>query len=324
MKEKFFAIRRGDSTGIFWETYEETRKRNPKEFKSFKNIEEAKEYMNPEPIETSDAQALIFADGSLNFNHNQIKYMDAEKVYASYGIVIFFKENKEVYYESGKLLDDPKQKGQKEKSVSVWRYGMNGERVDRACNPISGDALPEKISYKDIYQDDPRERPEINRWRHGFVQAGGSNTAELEGLSRALDICLGVRKLNRVVVVFDSSSIENNYKGSYNKKRNGTNYYGIKFEDYKDKDVKFIKVSSHNKNEGDLYYTFNDCVDILAKAETESGPIGAAENPNVKDYLADKNISKDDTIEQRRKKARLLVGEVIENEVIRKNIVLPG
>jgi hypothetical protein len=327
-KEKFFAIKEGDSTGIFRETYSQTLLRHPKEFKSFKTREEAERYMAgiveeeevQEPIDCSGLDALIFEDGSLNFDYPKMEGKMPEEFYGSYGLVIFFlKDNKiyDVYYESGKILDHPDP--QKEHYALVWRYGMNGERVDRACKPIDEGASPEEFSYKDVYKDSSSESAEKNRQKHRFVLASGSDTAELEGLSRSLEICFDERKLHKVAVVYDAGAAEHIYNGKKNRTKNAPYFYGEKFEKIRTglgitDPVQFIKVKSHA--EGNVYSTFNDCADVLAKAETSSKPIGGGkkQNPNLKAYFEHIAITDKEPIEERRRKSRILIPKVIEQE----------
>ena len=49
-----------------------------------------------------NTDAIIYSDGSLNFDYQKLNELSQEEMYAAYGFLIFFKENQEVYYESGR------------------------------------------------------------------------------------------------------------------------------------------------------------------------------------------------------------------------------
>ncbi len=334
MDKKYFAIRKGENTGIFYETYAEVQKRKPKEFKSFKRKEEAEAYMNNqipigntdgcENIDVTKADAVIYADGSLNFDYPKMKELAQEQWYATYGLLIFFKENKTVYFETGKVMDGKEKRvgnaGVTERNFYVWRYGMNSERVNKAMEEIARDAKPEEFWYEDVYRDKINDSEETNARKHGFVLASGSDAGEMEGVKRGLEICLEEKGLKNVVIVHDLEIAPNIYNGGYDKKKNEPVFYGKLMEKYRLEDgikPQFIKVKSHESGKAFVHGVYNDCADILAKAETNARPIGGKTiNPNLEELLGygikDK-VSVND-IPMRRKETRRLINEAIRLE----------
>lgn len=340
MDKKYFAVRKGDSTGVFFETYTEVLKRKPKEFKSFKNEKDAKAYLNSEgeekaqnvceDIDMSNADAIIYSDGSLNFEFEKIKDLSPEELYASYGLVILFRKTNKVYYESGKLLDGNEERTRKdgltERNFYVWRYGKNGERVDKLMKPAAIDSEPEEYWYQDVFKEKKSFSEEEKDRKHGFVLASGSDAGEMEGVRRGLEICFGEKDLKEVVIVYDLEIAVNLFNGGHDEKKNEPVFFVKQLEKYRTADipkVHFAKIKSHKSSENVIHGAFNDCADILAKAETKNKPIGNKiktdgtkgknENPNLEKLLGYKIVSKvaENDIEARRKDTRALVEEAI-------------
>ena len=96
-----------------------------------------------------NTDAIIYSDGSLNFDYQKLNELSQEEMYAAYGFLIFFKENQEVYYESGRLLDGEGERiGEgniTEHNVYAWRYGKD-------YDPVMGEVQPEEFWYKDVFR----------------------------------------------------------------------------------------------------------------------------------------------------------------------------
>ena len=228
--------------------------------------------------------------------------------------MIFFKENQEVYYESGRLLDGEGERiGEgniTEHNVYAWRYGKD-------YDPVMGEVQPEEFWYKDVFRDKASYSEETNRRKHRFVLASGSDVGEMEGVRRALEICAGKKNIKNVVIVHDLEIAQNIYKGNYDKKKNEPVFYGEELKKIKSESgikVKFEKVKSHESGENFVHGVGNDCADIMAKAETGNRPIGGKEvNPNLEKVWNEKMKGKIAryNIETRRKEVRDVIEQTI-------------
>lgn len=261
-----------------------------------------------------NTDAIIYSDGSLNFDYQKLNKLSQEEMYAAYGFLIFFKENQEVYYESGRLLDGEGERiGEgniTEHNVYAWRYGKD-------YDPVMGEVQPEEFWYKDVFRDKASYSEETNRRKHRFVLASGSDVGEMEGVRRALEICAGKKNIKNVVIVHDLEIAQNIYKGNYDKKKNEPVFYGEELKKIKSESgikVKFEKVKSHESGENFVHGVGNDCADIMAKAETGNSPIGGKEvNPNLEKVWNEKMKGKIAryNIETRRKEVRDVIEQTI-------------
>lgn len=233
--------------------------------------------------------AVIYTDGSF----------DEKNRIASYGLIIFFRGEKEPHIESGTI-----------ENVDAVRYKI--VIYDESGNEVEdGENIKEVVEgYKD------------------FVSS--QNVAgELFGAMRALEICCQKRKLKKVLMVYDCELIKTIYDDR--KKPYGSNgkassaAYRKLLQDLEDVDIQFIKVDSHSKKEkGQHQYqieteeyphaVYNDLVDILAKAEVGK-MISPGENINAFRAISDefKRFSDvgADKREEKREHTRKLVQEVL-------------
>lgn len=321
---KFYAVIIGKTPGIY-QTWEECKKEIDgfagAIYKSFQEEKNAKKYMEEckraeEFADLSEAEAVIYSDGSLNFQYPINKDLNEDQRYASYGLIIFFlNENHEIietYYESGQIKDGCGERvnseGKKEHSFYIWRYGMNCERVNGAKMLCADESAPEEFWYEDVCK-------KADEQKHKFVIASGSDVGEVEGVKRGLEICFDEKKLKRVVLVSDLQCIHDFYCGVYDKGKNEPNFYGKVIHRYcSEKNVGLVKVKSHEEQFGDdqIHGVYNDCMDILAKAETNNRPISKKDNPNVAVQGIDIPKFPENDIAERRKMARELLKEVIQ------------
>ena len=122
----------------------------------------------------TDADAVIYADGSVDVDKNEPT--------GGYGIIIFFKSG-EVICESAILKDK-----------------ANGELLSRRFDEI-GNLKEEKIiAY-----------PIIEGAKEGFVKSGNNEAGEPEAARRALEICFLEKGAKKVILVYDSKTIEERY-----------------------------------------------------------------------------------------------------------------
>ena len=141
--------------------------------------------------------------------------------------------------------------------------------------------------------------------------ASWTDVSETAAACRALQICFDELGLSYVTLVYDHGALWDIYF-EHDKKKNVTNYYGEIFESYKKagKDIRFIKVGSHKNGNYDredplyVHGVYNDCVDMLAKAETDSKPIGRSENPNMYKLVGKISNMTHEDIHKRRMEAR--------------------
>lgn len=204
----------------------------------------------------TDADAVIYADGS-----------NVKNVVAGYGLIIFFR-NGEVFCESSLLTD--KENGK----LLSERYDINGERKEERV--IEYIPLPGA--------------------KNGFVESGWNEAGEFEGARRALEICFLEKKLKKVVLVYDSKTIEERYhlgaKAGSGKIENPAYCYGALCDKIKQKcgedAVRFVDVNSHlTKNPYRItdmefvHAVYNDLADAMAKAETGIGEVNAQKNINL-------------------------------------------
>ena len=303
-KERWYGIRSGEKTGVRKMTYEEAQTWEPKEIKGFDCEEEARKYVG-KGVDWNAVQAIAYVDGSLNFGD---KDMDMDKKYASYGIVIYVKDLKEPFYvESGRIWDGVKQKGEK-RNLEVERYNWAGIRVGTDRKVMDG-TEPEDVWYVDVNQG--------KDGKDGFVMASWSDAAEGYAAYRAMQICLEELQLENIAVVYDHQAL---WDICFNPKRkkNVPNFVGGYYKAWEEqgKKVNLIKVNSHNKGKYErtdpLFFhgVFNDCVDMLSKAETEKRPISNKENSNAAQIIGGiQNMTKGN-IPLRRMQARQYVAEV--------------
>lgn len=191
---------------------------------------------------------------------------DSKKQYATYGLIIFFKSG-EVYCESAKLQDDDHLK----------KYIIH--RFDQDSNELQF------------------EYGEENR-NNDIIKSARQYAGECAGVMRGLDICCNMRKLKRIVVVYDCESTQQGYDNARSEnlrvtdqKRTGEmaklyNEFCKKLYKKECPEVEFLKVDSHTGEyrigtEEFANAIYNDVVDILAKAETTEIKLKREENFNL-------------------------------------------
>lgn len=204
---------------------------------------------NCRPFET-EAEAVIYTDGSYGKDEN----------IASYGLIIFFRDETEPYIESG-IIEDIK--GTDDVTYKIVRYDGTGNEIK------DSDSIRKIVR---DHKDDGKK---------GFVSKSQSAAGELSGVMRGLEICCKKRKLKNILIIYDSAFVEAVYNS---RKRPGLpeGYAAVAYknllQDLKDADLKFIKIDSHsNKSKNKHQYligsdkyphaVYNDLVDILARAE---------------------------------------------------------
>lgn len=306
---KWYGVRKGKRTGVKRMTYKEAETWKMKQFKSFNCEEDARKYTeveNVEEIDWNEVQAIAYVDGSLNFDNETI---NEDEKYASYGLILYVRDRKEPFYvESGRMQDGTEKKGDK-RNLSVSRYDMAGHYVDR--NRMKADPGRENVWYTDVFQG--REN------KHGFVAASWSDASEGFGAYRAMQICFEELELDRIAIVYDHQALWD-ICFDPNQNKNVPYFVGNYFKkwDEKGKKIHFIEVNSHDRGDYEktdplfVHGVFNDCVDMLAKAETKKNPIGASENRNaVKVIDSIHDMTKND-ISVRRMQARQYVAAVTE------------
>ncbi|MDD6806514.1 MAG: hypothetical protein PUD77_09640 [Clostridiales bacterium] len=313
-KKKWYGVRYGEKTGVDFMTYSQVMTWKPQQYKGFEKKEDAEKYATVEPIDWDKNEAIVYVDGSLNFDSNKVNTFSPDKLYGSYGIIIFLKgQDKPFYVESAKILDGDGQRkdggGNDERNYYVWRYNADGARVRSDRKEVDSE-VPEEYWYQDVIKNtEPKG--------HGFVMASWTDVSETLAACRALQICCDELGLHYVTLVYDHAALWDIYF-EHDKKKNVTNYCGEIFEKYKDagKEIRFIKVGSHENGNYDrndplfVHGLYNDCVDILAKAETDNKPIGNKENPNLYKIVGKvSNLTKDD-ICMRRMEARTYLQNV--------------
>lgn len=253
-----------------------------------------------------DADAIIYADGSVNTEKAKT---------GGYGIVIFFKSG-ELYCESAQLSDI---ENGKFRSV---RYDLEGNQIEESV-----------VEY-----------PVVKEAKEGFVQSGNNEAGEFEAARRALDICFNKKGAKKVVLVYDSETIEKRYNNELTFKTTSVShtayFYGSICKDIKerfgDKAVEFIHVESHRGvpkggkpakpfykiDEMEfIHAVYNDLADAMAKSEAGIGEVSRAENVNIAHAIPEtyfKVMTKDVKNYQANKmKVRELVKAILDKEWLR-------
>ncbi len=208
------------------------------------------------PFDAEKYDAVIYTDGSFTSKDNTI---------ASYGLIIFFKDENKPYIESCTIQDV--EDGKKYKIV---RYDCDGEKKES-----------EEYPFKSRFG------------KSGLVSGSHVTVGELFGAMRSLEICCKDRRLKKILLTYDRDGIKQGYD---NRKDLSTAKGDVayKYREFlqkleeegflKDDDITFKKVDSHDvkdkQNEGEKeqyrvdnkekypHAVYNDLVDILAKAET--------------------------------------------------------
>ena len=110
-KQKWYGVRYGEKTGVKYMTYSEVMTWKPQQYKGFECEDDAKKYAAIDSIDWNRNEAVVYVDGSLNFDNKTVKTSSAEKLYGTYGIIIFLKDQKEVFcVESARIQDGVKQR----------------------------------------------------------------------------------------------------------------------------------------------------------------------------------------------------------------------
>lgn len=208
------------------------------------------------PFDAAKYDAVIYTDGSFTSKDNTI---------ASYGLIIFFKDENKPYIESCTIQDVDG--GKKYKIV---RYDGDGEK------------------------EEPEEYPFKSRFgKSGLVSGSHVTAGELFGAMRSLEICCKDRRLKKILLIYDRDGI----KQGYDNRKDLITAKGdvaYKYREFlqkleekgllKDDGITFKKIDSHevkdkqDEDEKEQYRVenkekyphavYNDLVDILAKAET--------------------------------------------------------
>ena len=316
-------------------------------YKGFKTEAEAEKFLRqdsaPEKIDdytpfefTSDA--LIFLYCSINFDspdfdgNKPARTLNKDKsfYYSPYGIIIFFRDGS-IYVESAKLIDGPV--NDKETSMVASRNGFT----------ISADGKIEQLapSEETIKVGIKYQEKEFN---YGCIITSWNDSSELEAARRALGICFNEKKLKNVDIFYDCETISkvgNCFYAAIGQASepslgaNITNFIGDSFRKLRDgsRHIDFHWIPAHGL--GPVWAKFNDCVDILAKAETYNKPIGkgAKLNPNLaregvvpfRDSITYfEGISEDDVkrvTDARRKQAYEFIQKVVTDDTIRPKFV---
>ena len=166
-KKKFYAVKEGRETGIF-RSWAECKKvitgYSGAEYKSFKDLETAKDYLNDfksqekEIDELNSDEMIAYVDGS----HNQ------EIDYYSYGAICFYRDKKE------EIAD----RGQEEKLLKMRNVG--GEIM--AAQKAMEKAVAEKIEKLYLYHD----YEGIEKWCTGEWKTNREATKEYQDYYEAI------------------------------------------------------------------------------------------------------------------------------------------
>lgn len=213
-------------------------------------------------FDAAQYDAVVYTDGS---------YDTATKI-ASYGLIIFFREEADPFIESGTLEDVEDQK------YKIVRYDENGKQKGQ----------PEYCPFK--------SKPQ----KSGYISVAGSVAGEFLGAKRSLEICCKEKGLKKILIIYDNENVEHEYelKDSKDKDDGGVEGEYREFlrevkKDFlgKDNDLKFTKVDSHggeNENKPQCkidaneypHAVYNDLVDILAKMEIKEN-VGDVVKPKI-------------------------------------------
>lgn len=208
------------------------------------------------PFNAANYDAVIYTDGSFSSKDHTL---------ASYGLIIFLKDEDKPYIESCTIQDI--EGGKKYKIV---RYDGDGEIKESKEYP-----------FKSQFE------------KNGLVSGSHVTVGELFGAMRSLEICCKDRRLHKILLIYDRDGIKQGYD---NRKVLSTAKGDIayKYREFlqkleqegflKDNDITFKKVDSHkvkgiqvedvkeqykvDNQEKYPHGVYNDLVDILAKAET--------------------------------------------------------
>lgn len=256
------------------------------------------------PFDAAEYDAVVYTDGSFSSKDTSL---------TSYGLIIFFKGEKEPYIESCTIQDI--EGGEKYKIV---RYDGTGEVKEEEVCPFNS-----------------------RYGKSGLVSGSHETVGELFGAMRALEICCKDRKLKKIVLIYDRKGIRQGYykRNDLNSAEGDVAYlYRVFLQNLdeerflRDDGIAFHKVDSHKvkgnqgQDEKEQYRVdnketyphgiYNDLVDILAKAETGIA-ISREDNFNVFRAIPDefKGFPKTSDTGKRREHAghaRELVKNVLE------------
>jgi len=251
---------------------------------------------NCKQFEAARYDAVVYTDGSF----------DANTGAASYGLIIFFRDEAEPLIESGTLEDVA------DGNYKAVRYGKDGKQKE-----------PEEL-YPCIRKSG----------KNGYISASYSVASEFLGAKRSLEICCKEKGLKKILIIYDNENVAHEYELK-DKKDKGEGGVEGEYREFlreikrdvlkEDNDLAFCKVDSHKQYSigADEYphAVYNDLVDILAKMElkAETGKaVNPKENPNVFRAISDEferfsdNPEADKTeADSRRKYARELVEKVL-------------
>lgn len=212
-----------------------------------------------QPFDAAKYDAVIYTDGS---------YTPNDSTTASYGLMIFFRDEEKPYIESCVIQDVAE--GKKYKIV---RYDGDGEKTEQKEYPF-----------------------ESRAGKSGFVSGSHVTVGELFGAMRSLEICCKDRGLKKILLIYDRDGIRQGYekRDDLDTAQGDVAYQYRKFlqkleeEGFlKDAEITFQKIDSHevkgkpDEDEKEQYRignrekyphaVYNDLVDMLAKAETGIG-----------------------------------------------------
>lgn len=216
---------------------------------------------NYKKFDAAEYDAVVYTDGSF----------DAATKIASYGLIIFFRDETDPFLESGTLEDAA------DGTYKAVRYDEDGkEKTPEEPYPC-------------------KSKP----GKSGYISAGYSATGEFLGAKRSLEICCNERGLKKILIIYDNENVKHEYELIDSKDKDDGGVEGeyreflreIKRDVLKeDNDLIFCKVDSHKqysidadkcKDKDDYKYphaVYNDLVDILAKMEIKA-EIGKVVNP---------------------------------------------
>lgn len=208
------------------------------------------------PFDAAKYDAVIYTDGS---------FSSKDKTMASYGLLIFFRDENRPYIESCTIQDV--EDGKKYKIVRYDNEGDVKEAEEFPFNSRDG--------------------------KSGLVSGAHVTVGELFGAMRALEVCCKERKLKKILLIYDREGIRQGYenRNDLDTAKGDVAYQYREFlqqlerEGFlKDDGITFQKIDSHevkDKRDEDEkeqyrvgnsekypYAVWNDVVDILAKAET--------------------------------------------------------
>lgn len=207
---------------------------------------------NYRQFEAAQYDAVVYTDGSF----------DSVTKIASYGLIIFFRDEADYFMESG-ILEDV------------------------------ADGLYEAVRCDEGGMDKKTEKPypcKCKPGKSGYISESYSAAGEFLGAKRSLEICCKERGLKKILIVYDNENVAYEYELKDRKDKEDGGVEGeyreflreLKRDVLKEADLAFCKVDSHRQYpiDADKYphAVCNDLADILAKAEIKE-EMGKVVNP---------------------------------------------